>query len=203
MARLIKITFDKSRLLALGLLAGIAGLFFIVAVLPVLEQRAEYAASIENSIFRLQRLNSLVAKKDYWQAELDRAKQQDQQEFQFISRETSSLASADMQAQIGEIIKEARGELISTQTLPDELEEKFVRVGIKVRMTGSTRTLRKVLYYVKATYFDSTKPALFVQSLSIRPIRLSQTLSDGSVAPVMEKLSIEFDVVGYMHPGSQ
>jgi general secretion pathway protein M len=204
MLRLIKISLPRSRWLALGLLAAIAGLFFFLAVLPVLVQRAEYDASIENSIIRLQRLNGLVAKKDYWQKQFELAKQQEVEEHQFIFRETPALASADMQAQIGEVIKEARGELISTQALPEEKEDKFIRIGIKVRMTGSTRTLRKVLYHFKATYYDRTRPALFTQSLNIRPIRISQTLADGDVAgAVMEKLSIDFDVIGYMRAGTQ
>jgi general secretion pathway protein M len=197
--RTIKITVSKSRWIALGLLAAVAGCFLIAAVLPVLDKRAEYGTAIENSIFRLQRLNSQAAKKTYWQERLEQVKQQDRQENQFIFRETQALASADLQEHIGEIIKQANGELTSTQALPEEKEEKYFRIAVKVRMTGSSRTLRKVLYYCK-----TATPSLFVQSLNIRPIRLSQpALPGGGVAPVVEKLSIDFDVVGYMHLAQQ
>jgi general secretion pathway protein M len=203
MLRLIKIPLTKSQWLALGLLAAVIGLFFVALILPVMEMRAEYDASIENSVFRLQHMNALVAKKAFWEEQRSRVKGEFIREHQFFSGETPALASAEMQAHIGEVIREAKGELTSTQVLPDEKEEQFSRITVKVRMTGSSRTLRKVLYYFKATYFSASMPALFVKSINIRAIRVNRTLSGGGAAPAVEKMSIDFDVVGYMLPPEQ
>jgi general secretion pathway protein M len=203
MRRLIKTPFNKSQWLALGVLAVVVGLFFLLLILPVIDMRAEYNASIENSVFRLQRMNALAAKKAFWQEQLARAQQLKDKQRQFISAETPALASAEMQAHIGKVISEANGELISTQVLPEEIEEQFQRIAIKVRMTGSSRTLRNVLYYFKVTYHDSSGPALFVKSINIRPIRINHILPGGGVAAAVEKMSFDFDVIGYMAPSEQ
>ena len=114
-----------------------------------------------------------------------------------LSRDTAALASADLQTLIKEAVNSVGGELISTQVIPERKEEQFTRVAVKLRMTGSTQMLRDVLHS-----FESNRPLLFVENLNIRPIRNMQPQMPGrKPAKVVDKLSIDFDVVGYMRGG--
>ena len=114
-----------------------------------------------------------------------------------IARDTAALASADLQTRIKDTVNRAGGELISTQVIPERQEERFTRVAVKLRMTGSTQVLRDVLHSI-----ESGAPFLFVENLNIRPIRIAQPQLPGrKPGKVEDKLSIDFDVVGYMRGG--
>ncbi|MFM8332389.1 MAG: type II secretion system protein GspM, partial [Candidatus Methylumidiphilus sp.] len=83
------------------------------------------------------------------------------------------------------------------QVIPERKEEQFTRVAVKLRMTGSTQMLRDVLHN-----FESGQPILFVENLNIRPIRNMQPQLPGRKPPkAPDKLSVDFDVVGYMRGG--
>ena len=197
MEGLLKTPLNKSRILALGLLGGIVVLFCLGVVMPLWATHVEYAESIEDLEFRLQRFRKIAAEKDLWLKRLEDIRQQGQQEERFISRDTPALASADLQSMIKQAVTGAGGELTSTQVIPEHKEEQFMRIAVKVRMTGSTSMLRDVLYA-----FESRKPILFVENLNIRPIRVVQpTMPGGKPGQVADKLSIDFDVVGYMRAG--
>jgi general secretion pathway protein M len=97
-------------------------------------------------------------------------------------------------------VKQAGGELISTQVIPERKEEQFIRVAVKLRMTGSTQVLRDVLHSFESG--TAGNPILFVENLNIRPIRNMQPQFPGRKPPkVADKLSVDFDVVGYMRGG--
>ncbi|WP_240342378.1 type II secretion system protein GspM [Methylococcus sp. EFPC2] len=166
-----------------------------VVVLPLHSLTASYADSIEELEFRLAKLRKLAAGKEAWTARLEEIRQQGQQEERFFARDTTALASADLQTLIKQTVTDAGGELISTQVIPERKEEQFSRVAVKVRMTGSTPVLRQVLHA-----FEANTPILFVENLNIRPIRVGQPFSPGGkpAAKATDKLSVDFDVVGYM-----
>lgn len=155
---------------------------------------SEYAEKIEDLEFKLQKLRKTAAEKDEWLKRLQEIKQQGETEGRLIARETAALASADLQTLIKDAVSRVGGELISTQVIPERKEEQFTRVAVKVRMTSTTPMLRDVLYA-----FETNRPLLFVENLNIRPIRNVQPQLPGRKAPkVQDKLSVDFDVVGYM-----
>jgi len=197
MGGFLKIQLNKSRLLALALLLGVFALFYLAVVNPLLEIGSGYADSIQDLEFRLQRLRKVAAEKDYWLGLLDEIKQQGKDKEQFISRDTAALASADLQTLIKKAVTDAGGELISTQVIPERKQDQFTRIAVKVRMTGSTVVLREVLYA-----FETGNPILFIENLNLRPIRLGQIREPGAKsAKIPDRLSVDFDVVGYMRAG--
>jgi len=164
---------------------------------PLLAINGGYSERIEELEFKLQKLRKTAAEKDYWLGRLEEIKKQGQTEGRLISRDTAALASADLQTLIKEAVNRAGGELISTQVIPERKEEQFTRVAVKLRMTGSTQMLRDVLHA-----FESGHPILFVENLNIRPIRNMQPQFPGRKPPkAADKLSVDFDVVGYMRGG--
>jgi general secretion pathway protein M len=175
-----------------ALAAGYLGL-----LAPLLAVSRGYAERIEELEFKLQKLRKVAAEKDHWLGRLEEIKRQGQTEGRLISRDTAALASADLQTLIKEAVNRVGGELISTQVIPERKEEQFVRVAVKLRMTGSTQMLRDVLHSV-----ESGHPILFVENLNIRPIRNMQPQFPGRKAvKLADKLSVDFDVVGYMRGG--
>lgn len=188
----------KSKATALALLVAAVLIVYFGIVGPLLSISGGYAERIEELEFKLQKLRKVAAEKDYWVNRLEEIKRQGQSEGRLISRDTAALASADLQTLIKEAVTRGGGELISTQVIPERKEEQFTRVAVKLRMTGSTQMLRDVLHS-----FESGQPLLFVENLNIRPIRIMQPQFPGrkSSNKVADKLSVDFDVVGYMRGG--
>lgn len=197
MQELLKSRPSNSRLAAVALLVAALALAYLAVFMPFFSMEGEYGDTIEDLEFRLQRFRKVAAEKDYWLTRLEEIKQQSQQEERFISRDTAALASADLQSMIKESVTGAGGELISTQVIPERKEEQFTRIAVKVRMTGSTQVLRDVLHA-----FETRKPILFIENLNLRPIRIIQpTIPGRKPGRVADKLSVDFDVVGYMRAG--
>ena len=178
----------------MALLLGVVLLACVGILGPILSVGRGYGERIDEQEFKLQKLRKIAAEKDYWLNRLEEIKKQGETEGRLISRDTAALASADLQTRIKEAVNQAGGELISTQVIPEHKEEQFTRVAVKLRMTGSTQVLRDVLHS-----FESGHPILFVENLNIRPIRNVQPQMPGrKPGKVADKLSVDFDVVGYM-----
>ena len=179
------------------MLIGVVLIFSLGILGPLLAINNSYHERLDDLQFKLQKLRKIAAEKDYWLKRLEEIKKQGKAEGRLIARDTASLASADLQTLIKEAVTRAGGELTSTQVIPEHKEEQFNRVAVKVRMIGSTQVLRDVLHS-----FESGHPILFVDNLNIRPIRNMQPMLPGRKASkVLDKLSVDFDVIGYIRGG--
>jgi general secretion pathway protein M len=197
MGGFLKRKLNKSRIAALGLLIVVVLIAFLGILGPLIAIGNGYRDRLEELEFKLQKMRNIAAEKDFWLNRLEEIKKQGKTEGRLIARDTAALASADLQTLIKESVTRAGGELISTQVIPERKEEQFTRVAVKLRMTGSTPVLRDVLHS-----FESGHPILFVENLNIRPIRISQpTLPGRKPGKVTDKLSVDFDVVGYIRGG--
>ena len=186
------IAVNNSRLGAIGLLLALLILCYLLLIYPLLNLGQEYRETVADLQFKLRHLQQVANGKGELTQRLDKIKALARKNEAFLPTKTASLASADLQARIKQSVSEAGGELSSTQVIPERNEENAIRVGVKVRMTGSTPTLREILHG-----FESGKPYLFIENLNIRPIRMPRNPRDKN--PVIEdRLSVDFDVVGYM-----
>jgi len=183
----------RDRVLAVALLVFSIGLGYTLVINPLLDLRREYSESVEDLEFRLQRYRKVAAEKGYWAKHVEEIKQHSSVSEQYISQDTPALASADLQTLIKETVNSAGGELISTQVVPEQKEEQLTRIAVRVRMNGSTRVLREVLYAV-----ETAKPILWIDNVNLRPIRVP--VRPGAKG-VSDRLSIDFEVVGYMRAG--
>jgi len=180
-------------LLAVGLLLFAILLIYMLVFSPLLALRKEYSESVDELEFRLERYRKIAAERPLWSRRVEEIKQHGRVSEQYIAKETPALASADLQTLIKEIVTTSGGELISTQVVPEQQEEQLTRIAVRIRMNGSTRVLRDVLHAV-----ETSQPILWVDNLNLRPIRMP--MRPGSkVAP--DRLSIDFEVVGYMRAG--
>lgn len=184
---------NKSQWLALSYLMLAVLLLYMAFLRPLLNVYDEYQESIAESEFKLQRLRQIAAGKNAWLKRLDEIKQNGARQGQFILRDSPALASADLQTRIKSAITQASGELISTQVIPERKEDPFTRISVKVRMTGSIEAVREVLYA-----FESENPILFIENFNIRPFRFAPSPNGKQI---VERLSVDFDVIGYMRAG--
>ena len=186
------ITLDSSRLSAVGILILALVLSYLVLVYPLMQIKQEYQDEVDNLRFKLQKLQQVAGGRESLTQRLENIRELARQNDAFLPTNTAALASADLQTRIKQVVSEAGGELSSTQVIPERNEENAVRVGVKIRMTGSSEVLRQVLQN-----FESKKPYLFIENLNIRPIRMPRNPRDKN--PIIEdRLSVDFDVSGYM-----
>lgn len=170
-------------------------MLYFAVLAPLIGLTGKTREEAEDLAFRLQRLQRVAGEKDGLLRRLDKIKAESRKEENFLPRNTASLASAELQTQIKDIVGLAGGELTSTQVIPEQDESGFTRVAIKVRMSGSTPVLRNVLHRI-----ESAQPFLFVENLNIRPIRMPRNPTVKNPA-IPDRLSIDFDVIGYMRAG--
>jgi general secretion pathway protein M len=182
------------RWLAVGLLF-IVVLVFVLAILTPLISNGLTLYDEKNDLqFRLQRQQKIYARKDSVAKNLDSIKAQFQEQSFFSARDTEALASADLQNTIKTAVTDAGGQLTSTQGLPGKSENDFIRVSVRVRMTGTIETVRTILETLSAA-----SPVLIVDQIDIAPIRTSRPnrpniKSTESAA----QLNVSFQVVSFI-----
>lgn len=184
---------SRERLIALTLLILAVALVYMLMLAPLMALRQEYAESVDELEFRLERYRKIAAERPYWNKQVEDIKQHGRVSEQYISKDTPALASADLQTLIKETVNSSGGELISTQVVPEQQEEQLTRIAVRVRMNGSTKVLRDVLHAV-----ETSQPMLWVDNINLRPIRMP--VRPGG-KPAADRLSIDFEVVGYMRAG--
>ena len=184
---------SRERGIAVALLAVALGLVYLVVVGPLIDLGREYSDSVEDLEFRLARYRKVAAEKGYWTRRMQEIKQNSSVSEHYISKDTAALASADLQTLIKDTVNASGGELISTQVTPEQQEDQLTRISVRVRMNGSTRVLRDVLHAI-----ETAKPLLWVDNVNLRPIRMPLRPGQKGVA---DRLSIDFEVIGYMRAG--
>lgn len=186
------IEISGQRLAALALLAGVVGLIAWLLLYPLVGLQGEYRDSLDRERFKLRQLSRVVAQKGPLTQRLDSIKALSGKNEAFLPTTTAALAAAELQTRIKEIVTQSGGELASTQVIPEKPEDNITRVGVKVRLNGSTQVLRNILHA-----FEAGKKALFIDNLNIRPIRIPVNPREKNTV-VEDRLSVDFDVIGYM-----
>jgi len=184
---------SRERLIAVALLVFSIALIYMLVLAPLFALKQEYAESVDELEFRLERYRKIAAERPQWSRQVEEIKQHGRVSEQYITKDTPALASADLQTLIKEIVTASGGELISTQVVPEQQEDQLTRIAVRIRMNGNTKVLRDVLHAV-----ETSQPILWVDNLNLRPIRMP-VRPGGKAAP--DRLSIDFEVVGYMRAG--
>lgn len=180
------------RWFALGLLVFVLLLVVFIFVIPLVSTGLEYNEQKTELSFRLQRSKQFVAKKDKVLENIERIKNQYQQQNYFSTQETVALASADLQRFIKTTIAQAGGQLTSTQVLPGTSADRFNRITVKVRMSGDVEILRSVLHQI-----ESSRPIMIIDQIDIRPVRGQRNRRTRKIEP-SNKLNINFQAIGFM-----
>jgi general secretion pathway protein M len=180
------------RWLALGLLILVVSLLVALIVMPIVSKGLELSEAKDALIFKLQKYERILAKKDSVLKSMAKIKAQHLQQGYFNSQETASLASAELQEFIKKAIVDTGGQLSSTQALSEVEKDKFRLITVSVRMTGNMEMLRAVLYKL-----ETATPLIIIDQMDIRPMRGKRNRITHKLEPSNE-LSVNFQAVGFM-----
>ncbi|WKJ88709.1 type II secretion system protein GspM [Methylomonas montana] len=181
---------------ALALLLLVVSAIILSVLLPLVTNWLDYREQKDDLLFRLQRQQTIAARRDSVAQNLELLHQQYQQQGYLSNSDTEALASAELQNIIKTAVTEAGGQLTSTQGMPGRTENDFVRIAVKVRMSGSIESLRTVLHSL-----DTNVPLLLVDQLDISPVRGARNRSTNKMDPSAQ-LNVSFEVISFMRAKS-
>lgn len=187
---------QAQRWLAVGLLALVVLLVVLVLIVPIISKGLELHENKENLAFTLKKYEQILAGKEAIVGNIAAIKQQHEDQKYFNTQGTSALASAQMQEFIKQAIVQAGGQLSSTQVLPPANKDKFSRITVSVRMTGSIEVLRAVLYKL-----ETAAPLIVIEQLDIRPMRSVRNRITRQIEP-SNGLNINFQAISFMRAQS-
>lgn len=110
------------RWLALSLLGLVLFTVIFLVLLPLFSSWLDYREQKNDLLFRLQRQQAIVARRDSVAQNLESLNQQYQQQGYLSDSDTEALASAELQNIVKTAVTEAGGQLTSTQGLPGKAE---------------------------------------------------------------------------------
>lgn len=186
----------QQRWLAVGLLVLVLSAIVMLVLVPLLSSWLDYREQKTDLLFRLQRQQAIAARQDSVAQNLELLNQQYQQQGYLSNSDTEALASAELQNIVKTAVTEAGGQLTSTQGLPGKTEDDFVRIAVKVRMSGSIEALRAVLHSL-----DSNVPLLLIDQLDISPVRGVRNRTTNKIDPSTQ-LNVSFQVISFMRTKS-
>ena len=166
-------------LLLLALLAGLAWLPF-----AYLERRAEALAAGQR---RIAELRARVPVREEILARQRELEQAGSLQDALLAGSTPSVAAAQLQGDLSALAAAMGGAVSSVQILEPEEAPPFVRIGLRLSMTGDTATMRDFLYAV-----ETRDPVLIVRSMS-----LASPAPEAADAAADPELTASFEVYGY------
>lgn len=184
------------RWLAIALLLLSLIVVCFVIFVPLLNTWIDYHDQKNDLAFRLQRQQTIVARKDAVAENLELLNGQFQEQNYFSNSTTEALASAELQNTIKTVVTDSGAQLTSTQGLPGKTENDFLRVTVKVRMTGNIESLRATLFNI-----ETAVPLLIIDQLDITPMRGPRNRANNKIDPSTQ-LNISFQVVSFMRAKS-
>jgi general secretion pathway protein M len=187
------------RLLALLLLNFALLLTVAAIVLPALLMNRHFDERIEAMQDQLEVYQRVARHSDQYQAkyqQLQRARQQDRR---YLQSDTESLATAELQRIVKQMIAGNHGEILSTQVMQTTEEQGFARVSIRIRMKSGLEEMVKIFHAM-----ESRKPYLFVEDVIIRSRQVARRRlpSNKAIEEAMAQLDIDFQLSGYMRADS-
>lgn len=185
------------RWLAVGLLFLVIAVVVLAVLLPLATTGLAYHEEKNDLLFRLQRQQTIAGRETQVKEQLELIKQQFLEQGYFSTSSTEALASAELQNIVKTAVADAGGQLTSTQGLPGKLSDGFLRVAVKVRMTGTTEALVGVLHTI-----ESAVPVLLVDQLDINPVRGVRNRKTNKIDP-SDQLNVSFEVISFLRSPSQ
>ena len=182
------------RLTALLLLALVIGLGYGLIDQVWMGQYRHYEMHAERLQDRLQNLQRLATARPELEKAIQTIHDDQRTAAYFLPPAQPTLAAADLQQRVKNLVEGAGGSLLSVQALPAMEEGEVVRVAVGVTLQGDLSVLQKTLHSL-----ESQVPLLFVDHLEVTARQIRPRLPDGKVAPYNRiQLNGQFEVSGYL-----
>lgn len=184
---------NRSRILALALLALVLVVAYTVLVMPYTAYLASARDRVSALSDQLLRYRSLVSMEDTVREHLGRIESDESAAPSFLDATTPALASADLQQYIKAAVQEAGGHLVSTQALPSDADAELVGATVRVGIRGNSDTL-----YTLLNALEERQPIVHIDNLQLRGLTRS-----GMVTQDGDRLDIRFELTGYLRSRSR
>lgn len=185
----------QSRLLALLLFNLTLVLAVAAIVLPALLMNRHFDELIEAMQDQLEVYQRVARHSGQYQAKYQQLQRVRQQDRRYLQSDTESLATAELQRIVKQMIAGNQGEILSTQVMQTTEEQGFTRVSIRIRMKSRLEEMVKIFHAM-----ESGKPYLFVEDVIIRSRQVARRRlpSNKEIGEAMAQLDIDFQLSGYM-----
>jgi general secretion pathway protein M len=187
----IELTPRRQRSIAIGMLIAIVIMFLYLIAVPAWSSWAlhnERVSMLRRQASTIQGLADAAPR--YEAAAKKLAANADTQTLTFAAPQ-ATLAVAQLQGQLSQLITSASAVVTSSQTLPEIREKALTKITVQTMLETDVKALIKVLHGV-----DAARPLLRIEKLAIR-----DPDGDWSVAPQVtgpNKLQVELVVSAYM-----
>lgn len=182
------------RLAALLLLALMMGLLYVLVDRLWMGQYRLYQTNAERLQDRLHNLQRLTTARPELEKAIQNIRDDQRTVAYFLPPAPPTLAAADLQQRVKNLVEGSGGSLLSVQALPAIEEGGVVRVAVNITLQGNIDSLQKTLHSL-----ESQVPLLFVDNVEVTARQLRPRLPDGSVAPYTRiQLNGQFEVSGYL-----
>jgi general secretion pathway protein M len=187
----IELTPRRQRSIAIGMLIAIVIMFLYLIAVPAWSSWAlhnERVSMLRRQASTIQGLADAAPR--YEAAAKKLAANADTQTLTFAAPQ-ATLAVAQLQGQLSQLITSASAVVTSSQTLPEIREKALTKITVQTILETDVKALIKVLHGV-----DAARPLLRIEKLAIR-----DPDGDWSVAPQVtgpNKLQVELVVSAYM-----
>jgi general secretion pathway protein M len=188
----------QSRTLAGIILLLLLSAILVLVIYPVWAMNKAYDARISDTLFQIQRYKRIAAQDEQYQLEFSSIKRSQQTDQRYLQSKTDSLANAELQRRIKQVVAAGQGEIISTQTVQISEEDVLNKVAIRVRMKSTLESLKTILYQI-----ETQKPYLFIDNITLRSRHLTRRRlpKTDEIVEAMRMLDIDFLLVGYIKSG--
>jgi general secretion pathway protein M len=192
---------SQGRSRALALLLFIVTLLLVVAsvTLPVLAMNRHYDELINGMSDQLVVYKRVARNSEQYQSKFQQLMRLQRQDRRYLKSDTESLATAELQRVVKQVIAGNQGEILSTQVTQTTEEQGFKRVTIRIRMKSTLEDMVKIFHTL-----ESKMPYLFVEHVTVRSRQVARRRlpANKAIEEAMSQLDIDFQLSGYMRGGS-
>lgn len=188
----LKLSPPVSRALALAILLGLIGIFYLGIAAPLIDNYTTTRDSIAQLQDTLQRYQRAARDLGPRRAELAALKQRQSAQDGFLQGANDTLLAVQIQNRIKALADSTRSELRSSQVLPPQDEGKLRRISVRGQISTSLGGALRLFYGL-----ESTSPLLFIDNVDLRA--RPQDLRDRNNTATGDVVDLQFDVYGYTH----
>lgn len=189
---MVQLTPLQSRIAAVILLLTVTSSLITAIALPTWRLHQRYDLAIEDFSDRLQRYRSVAALRPGIE-EATREVEQRNARRNYLQAQSGTLASAELQRLVTQIIDKHKGRITSSQVLPlkeDAKKGPATRMSVSVQLNASVVPLQLILHAL-----ETSEPYLFVDQLTVRA---SQGRNYKVIPGTQPEFAVQLNVSAYV-----
>jgi general secretion pathway protein M len=190
----LQLTRGQNRFAAILLLLVVIAVLVGALALPTFWLHKRYDSAIEEATDRHGRYLRVAALRPTIDEAIQAAEKTDAQRF-FLHGATSSLAAAELQRLVTQLVEKHKGRVATTQVLPQKEENKAgsaMKISVSVQFNASAVPLQLILHAL-----ETNEPYIFIDQVTVRS---NQGRVYKAVPGVQPEFAAQMTVSAYLPP---